>query len=65
MGKGISYGLAEFDVNIDPDEEPRMLRTGWQENDRNSWHMKSVDCAEGYLATVIADKNSYALRLWE
>ncbi len=65
VGKGIKYGLSEFDVNIDPDEAPRMLRTGWQENDLNNWHMLGIDCGDDYIATVIADGPSYSVRLWE
>ena len=65
VGKGIKYGLSEFDVNIDPDEAPRMLRTGWQENDLNNWHMLDIDCGDDYIATVIADGPCYSVRLWE
>lgn len=65
VGKGIAYGLSEFDVNIDPDAAPRMLRSGWQEDDLNNWHMATLDCAEGYMATVISDRSEFGLRLWE
>lgn len=65
VGKGIAYGLSEFDVNVEPDEPPRMLRSGWQEKDVENWAMASIPCGKDYMATVAADGGSFRLRLWQ
>lgn len=62
VGKGIAFGLSQFDVNIDPQAEPEMLATRWDENDVSNWFMSGVDVPDGYLATVVADKNKFDIR---
>lgn len=65
VGKGIAFGLSEFDVNIDPLDAPRMLVTRWRADDVHKWHMKKIDTEQGYLATLVADGGKYKTRLWQ
>ena len=64
VGKGIAFGLSEFDVNIDPDEAPQMLTTRWNHDDVTKWHMSSIPTEPDYIATVVADAREFRLRLW-
>jgi 4'-phosphopantetheinyl transferase len=64
VGKGIAFGLSEFDVNIDPREPPKMQATRWDANDVNKWHMASIETKNDYMASVVADGGEFQLRLW-
>jgi 4'-phosphopantetheinyl transferase len=65
VGKGIAFGLSEFDVNVDASEPPRMLHTRWDANDVKNWHMASIESVNSHMATVVADGRTFQLRLWE
>ncbi|MDG2288585.1 MAG: 4'-phosphopantetheinyl transferase superfamily protein [Woeseiaceae bacterium] len=65
VGKGISFGLSEFDVNVKANDPPKMLRTRWDVNDVNNWHMASVESVNSHKATVVADGRAFQLRLWQ
>ncbi|MFT5133814.1 MAG: 4'-phosphopantetheinyl transferase, partial [Gammaproteobacteria bacterium] len=65
VGKGIAFGLSEFDVNIDPEQRPKMQATRWDANDVNKWHMANIDTEKDYMATVVADGGDFQLRLWQ
>ncbi len=65
IGKGIAFGLGEFDVNTDPDTAPELLETRNQAIDVKNWRMASVATADDYIASVAADAGEFSLRLWE
>ena len=65
IGKGIAFGLAEFDVNVDPDAPAELLATRWQAEDAQKWRLGSLVCVENYAATVAADGAEFALRYWQ
>ena len=65
VGKGIAYGLSEFDVNVDPKLEPVMLATRWQVDDAHNWFMAKLPTARDYQACVAADGGEFSLRLWQ
>ena len=65
VGKGIAFGLSEFDVTVDPQLEPQMLATRWQADDVHNWFMASLPVAENYQACVAADGGEIRLRLWQ
>lgn len=65
VGKGIAFGLNEFDVNIDPNEAPQMLTTRWNPDEVSKWYMSSIPTEADYIATVVADAGEFQLRLWQ
>ncbi len=65
VGKGIVFGLAEFDVNIDPDEAPQMLVTRWDPDDVSTWQMMTIETESDYMATLVADGDVFETRLWQ
>jgi 4'-phosphopantetheinyl transferase len=64
-GKGIAFGLSEFDVNIGPRESPVMLATRWNPDDVSIWSMANIECEENYFATIVADGGDFQLRFWQ
>lgn len=65
VGKGIAFGLSEFDVNISPKEAPLMLATRWDPEDVAKWSMANIETEKNYLATVVADGGDFQLRHWQ
>jgi 4'-phosphopantetheinyl transferase len=65
VGKGIAFGLSEFDVNISPFEPPIMLSTRWNPEDVSKWLMASIDIEKNYMATLAADGGEFQIRLWQ
>ena len=65
VGKGIAFGLSEFDVNVDANAPPKMLSTRWDANDVGNWHMASIESVNSHMATVVADGSAFQLRLWQ
>lgn len=53
-GKGISLGLKNFDVTIEPDQPPRVLATRWQQVDMPDWILLNVNSAPDYIASLAA-----------
>jgi len=64
VGKGIAFGLSEFDVNIDPHQPPVMLATRWDPKDVSKWLVATIETESGYMATVVTDGPEFQLRLW-
>ncbi len=65
VGKGIAFGLSEFDVNVDPHQPPVMLATRWDPKDASKWLMATIKTEAGYMATVVTDGPEFQLRLWQ
>ena len=63
-GKGIAFGLSEFDVNILPYEPPAMLVTRWNPADVSKWLMANIETYKNYIATLAADGGEFQMRLW-
>jgi 4'-phosphopantetheinyl transferase len=65
VGKGIAFGLSEFEVNIDPLESPKMLVTRWDPTDVEKWLLASIETENDYFATVASDGGQFQLRCWQ
>ncbi|MBT7950488.1 MAG: 4'-phosphopantetheinyl transferase superfamily protein [Gammaproteobacteria bacterium] len=65
IGKGIAFGLSEFDVNVEPQEPPLMLVTRWNPQDVSSWLMATIDSDPDYMATLATDGGDFQLRCWQ
>lgn len=65
IGKGIAFGLSEFDVNIDPQQPPVMLATRWNPQDVSLWLMATIDSDCNYMATLATDGGDFQLRYWQ
>jgi len=61
IGKGISFGLSEFDVTTD---EPALLKTHWDPEAALQWKMATIHMEENYRAALVSDGGEFALRHW-
>lgn len=64
LGAGISYGLDEFDVSIDPDEAYAALTIRRAEEDASRWLVKNIPVPETHVAALALDRSACNFRLW-
>jgi 4'-phosphopantetheinyl transferase len=52
-GDGLSLALDSFDVTLDPDAPPALLRTAWSQDEPRRWRLLDLtDRARGYVASL-------------
>lgn len=64
IGKGIAFGLSEFDVSIEADEPAALLRTRWDEKAVEKWKLANISVEDGYVAALASDGGDFDLRYW-
>lgn len=63
VGEGVSYGLDNFDVTLDPFRPPRLLRTRGE--DTRGWVLRSVPYRPGYAAACAVESAGAQIHGWE
>ena len=64
LGGGISYGLKEFDVSIDPDEACAALTVRSKQEDASRWLIKNLPVPATHVAALALDRPACQFRLW-
>ena len=64
LGAGISYGLKEFDVSIDPHEDCATLTLRNQEEDTTRWLIKNIPVPASHVAALALDRPDCKFRFW-
>ena len=64
LGAGISYGLDEFDVSLDPDEACAALTIRREEEDACRWQVKNIPVPETHVAALALDRPDCRFRFW-
>ena len=64
LGAGVSYGLKEFDVSVDPTETDARLTLHQADEDAGGWLLKNIPAPTGYAAAMALDRPTCNLRLW-
>ncbi len=64
LGGGLSYGLKEFDVSIDPDEAYAALTIRRKEEDASRWLVKNIPVPDTHVAALAIDRPACNFRLW-
>jgi 4'-phosphopantetheinyl transferase len=59
-GKGISFGLDQFDVAFWPTADARLLATRFDESEAANWAMANIPIDSGYAASVCIKADSQA-----
>ena len=54
IGSGLSSPLHQLELTFIPDSEPELLKTGWDEKDKDNWMLRSIDYIENLICTVAA-----------
>src|SRR5262249_13720703 len=63
-GRGLSLGLASFDVALAPGEAARLLATRPEASERERWSLRDLDVGDGYKAAVVAEGAGWRLAFW-
>ena len=64
LGAGVSYGLKEFDVSIDPEEDYAALTIRSQDEDAAGWLVKHLPVPDSHVAALAVDRPACRFRLW-
>lgn len=65
LGAGISYGLKEFDVSIDPGEDRALLAVRAEDEDAARWLIKNIPLPGGeHVAALAVDRPACRFRFW-
>jgi 4'-phosphopantetheinyl transferase len=64
IGVGLSLPLDQFDVTVDPDEQPALLHTRWNESEASRWSLMTLDAGPGYAAAVVGEGHNWNLCTW-
>lgn len=52
IGRGLSLPLDLFEVSVDPDDAPRLLRVRGVVEEARRWQFRAVEVPHGYMATL-------------
>lgn len=64
LGDGISFGLSEFSVSVNPYDSDVSLTTHWDQDEASKWSIKNLETEEDYIAALATDGGKFKLRLW-
>lgn len=64
LGDGISFGLSEFSVSVDPDETNVSLLTHWDPDESSNWSIVNINADEDYIGALAIDGGKFKLRCW-
>ncbi|MFQ5660531.1 MAG: 4'-phosphopantetheinyl transferase family protein [Gammaproteobacteria bacterium] len=65
LGDGISFGLSEFSVSVDPDEENVTLSTHWDPGEARKWTLVNIKTDTDYIAACAFEGGKFEIRYWE
>ena len=64
LGDGISFGLSEFSISIDPDDKGIALITHWDKSQALKWTLLNIITDEDYVAAIATENPVNKLRTW-
>ena len=64
-GQGLSFPLAQFDVDMDSGEHPVRLKVAGCESETARWSLQSLIPAKGYVGAISVEGNDWQLDRWQ
>ncbi|MCY3752212.1 MAG: 4'-phosphopantetheinyl transferase superfamily protein [Gammaproteobacteria bacterium] len=64
LGAGVSYGLEQFDVSVDPDEDYAALTIRGKDEDAAGWLVKNLPVPDSHAAALAVDRPACKFRFW-
>lgn len=64
LGDGIAFGLDEFSVSVDPDEDIVSLTTHWDRDEAVNWSLLNINTGEDYLSALAVEGSGFSVRYW-
>lgn len=65
IGEGIAFGLADFSVSVNPQDQVVSLHTHWDEAEAARWSIINFALERDYAAAVAASGTRYKVRRWK
>lgn len=63
-GSGLSFPLDAFTVSLDKDN-PELLKTEWDNEERNEWRLFSFIPADGYVGSLLVNKGIHSVHYFD
>jgi len=64
-GKGVSFGLDNFDVSLLPDKPAALLSVKGDKKEARRWSLKNLDIQPGYRAALAVEGHDWQLQSWQ
>jgi 4'-phosphopantetheinyl transferase len=64
LGDGISFGLNEFSVSVDPLDDAVALTTHWDPDEARKWSLVNIATHADYLAALAVEGQGCIIRGW-
>lgn len=64
-GLGLSLGLNQFDVTLDPEQPAALLQTRWDETEAARWSLRAIAAGPEYAAAVALQAHGWQASYWE
>jgi len=65
LGDGIAFGLSEFSVSVDPEDDEIPLSTHLDQAQASKWILMNIKTDEDYIAALAVDKYNLKIRCWD
>lgn len=65
LGDGITFGLSEFSVSVDPFDGEVALHTHWDPDEARNWTLLNIPNGADYAAALAVRARGIGLRYWE
>ena len=65
LGDGISFGLNEFSVAVDPFADDVALTTHWDPEEAGNWSLTNIRTDPDYIAALAVAGQGFKIRYWE
>ncbi len=64
-GKGVSFGLDNFDVSLVPDKPAALLSVKGDKKEARRWSLKNLDIQPDYRAALAVEGHDWQLQSWQ
>lgn len=64
-GKGVSFGLDNFEVSLVPDKPAALLSVKGDKKEARRWSLKSLEIQPGYKAALAVEGHDWRLQSWQ
>ena len=64
-GLGLSLGLDQFDVTLNPDQPAALLCTRWDETEAARWSLREIEVGEKFAAAIALEAHDWEASYWQ
>jgi 4'-phosphopantetheinyl transferase len=64
-GMGLSLGLDQFDVTLEPNEPAALLCTRWDHDEAARWSLKEIEVGQGFVGAIAVEAHDWEPSYWQ